>query len=443
MRQRRIFLCLLLPLIALAACSPGHLGSSEIAFIRDGHLWTVDPNSTNAFQAVAQDTSVIGYSWSPTHQILVFRTFDEQFAKTTAARQVRTNAITGQLADAPSVVNTVGVDGGNAIPIMLSDPRVQYSNPMWNMAGTRLLYRQEATGSSIPGNAMWLASQNDQPNGIAAKILPSSESLLSLSYTDSSAIGITERGIFTAPLNGASGHLLVSGPLTGHPLPSALERVLWQPQHTQPYLLYAKAALTKQATGQFSETALTIQLVLRTFHGQERTLATCDCTQFAWSPDGNTVLYSTGQTDTLVTVTTGSTFSFPVEGDSVPYWSPNSKFLLLDGSHTLQIVDVTEHQQRTLLSDGAPPEKSTIVAGVNALLQPVPNSLWAADSEHFIFLTRGRLNWQGQMLRTGKGLYTVTANAQGQPQGIPTVVDTGNDTQVGWSYQDANTSFLY
>ncbi len=429
--------------MGLAACSPGHLGSSEIAFIHAGHLWTIDPSGANAFQAVAQDTSVVGYSWSPTHQILVFRTLDEQFAKTAMARQLTTNAITGQVADAPSVVNTVGVDGGNAIPIMLSDPRVQYSNPMWNTAGTRLVYRQEATSSNLPGNAMWWASQNDQPNGIAARVLPSSESLLSLSYTDSSAIGITKSGIFTASLTGISARFLVSGSLAGHPLPAALERVLWQPQHAQQLLLYAKAASPKQATGQFSETALLIQLVLRIPNGQEKTLATCDCIQFAWSPDGNTVLYSTGQKDMLVNVTTGSTFSFPVEGDSVPYWSPNSKFLLLDGSHTLQLVDVVGHQQRILLSDGATPDESTIVAGVNTLLQPVPDSLWASDSEHFIFLTRDRLHWQGQMLRSGKGLYTVTIDAHGQSQGIPDVVDTGDDTQVGWSYQDANTSFLY
>ena len=28
-------------------------------------------------------------------------------------------------------------------------------------------------------------------------------------------------------------------------------------------------------------------------------------------------------------------------------------------------------------------------------------------------------------------------------QGSPVLVDKGNDTQAGWTYQDANTSFLY
>ncbi len=440
MRQRRFFLFLMLVLVSLAACSPGHLGGNEIAFIRDGHLWTIDPSGTNAFAAVTQDTPVVGYSWSPTHQILVFRTLDDAFAKTAAARQLVANAVTGQITDTPSTVNTIGIDGGSAIPIMLSSPDVQYSNPMWNATGTRLIYRQEPTASHTAENAFWWVSQNDQPGGIAAKNLPGSDSLLSLSYIDSSAIGITKRGIFTVSLTGTNAHFLLP-PLTGHPLPATLERILWQPHHTQPFLLYAELAPTKSSAQQIAETALTTQLILHAPDGKDKTLATCTCTQFTWSPDGNTVLYSTGQKDTLVNITTGSSFTFSVERNSVPYWSPNSKFLLVDGLHTLQVVQVAEHQQQVLLSDGVTPINSTTLAEVNVLLQPVPNSLWATDSNHFLFLTHNRLLWQGHML--GKGLYTVTVDAHGQPQGMPAVVDTGNDTQAGWSYQDANTSFLY
>ncbi len=443
MRQRRIFLFLMLMLVSLAACSPGHLGSNEIAFIRDGHLWTSDPNGANAFAAVTQDTPVVGYSWSPTHQILVFRALDDSFAKTAAAKQLAVNAVTGQITDTPSTVNTIGIDGGSAIPIMLSSSSVQYSNPMWNATGTRLIYRQEPSASQTPENAFWWASQNDQPGGIAAKNLPSSDSLLSLSYTDSSAIGITKRGVFTVSLTGTNTRFLLP-PLAGHPLPAALERILWQPHHAQPFLLYAEPAPTKSSTQRVSETALTIQLILHAPDGKDQTLATCTCTQFAWSPDGNTVLYSTGQKDTLVNITTGSSFTFTVEGNSVPYWSPNSKFLLVDGPHTLQIVQVAEQQSHVLLSDGATPTNSTTIAEVNVLLQPVPNSLCATDSSHFLFLTHNRLLWQGHRLGAGKGLYTVAVDAaHGQPQGVPAVVDTGNDTQAGWSYQDANTSFLY
>ena len=70
--------------ILFSACSPEHSGGNEIAFIRNGHLWTIDPSGANAFQVVSADTPVIGYSWSPDHHILVFRTLDAQFAKTTS-----------------------------------------------------------------------------------------------------------------------------------------------------------------------------------------------------------------------------------------------------------------------------------------------------------------------------------------------------------------------
>ena len=448
MRQRRVFLLMLFVLSSLmASCSAGHLGSNELAFIRDGHLWTIDPNGANAFEMEAQDTPVVGYSWSPTHQILVFRTLDPSFAKTFASTQLVTNTITGQVEDSPSTVNTVGIDGGSPIPIMLSSPDVQYSNPIWNTTGTRLLYRQGPTGTQIPSRTFWWASQNDQPEGIAAKILPTSNARLSPSYVDSSAIGTNSKGIFTVSLTGTNARFLVPDPLQGHPLPAALERVLWQPQHAQPSVLYARLTPSKNTQSTSSKTVGIlpgIQLMLHTSDGQEKAIATCVCVQFAWSPDGNTVLYSTGTRDTLLNTATNASFDIAVEGNSVPYWSPDSKFLLLDGLHTLQLVRVADQQQQVLLSDGVTAgDESISIAGVNALLQPVPNSIWASDSSHFLFLTSNRLLWQGHRLSSGKGLYTVTVDAHGQPQGTPVVVGTGNDTQAGWTYQDENTSFLY
>ncbi len=438
MKQRRVFLLLLFVLTSLmTSCSAGHLGSNELAFIRSGHLWTIDPNGANAFELVAQDTPVIDYSWSPTHQILVFRTLDPSFAKTFASHQLTTNTITGQVEDSPSTINTIGVDGGSPIPIMFSSSDVQYSNPVWNASGTRLLYRQGPTATQLASKTFWWASQNDQPGGIAAKLLPSSDARFSPSYIDSSAIGITKKGIFTVPLTGTNIRFLVPGPLQGHPLPAALERVLWQPQHAHPSVLYA----TQLTTSKTVEPE--IQLMLHTPDGQEKAITTCMCVQFAWSPDGNKVLYSTETKDVIFTVADHNSYDISVEGNSVPYWSPDSRFLLLEGMHTLQLVRIADQQQQVLLSDSTSSSERTTIAGVNALLQPVPNSLWAADSGHFLFLTHNRLLWQGHTLSTGKGLYTVTIDAHGQPQGMPVEVDTGNDTQAGWTNQDGNTSFLY
>lgn len=443
MRQRRVFLLLLFVFAGLlASCSAGHLGSNEIAFIRDGHLWTIDPNGANAFEMVAQDTPVVGYSWSPTHQVLVFRTLDSSFAKTSAAKQLQANAVTGQVGDSPSTVNTIGVDGGSPIPIMLSSPDVQYSNPIWNVTGTRLLYRQSPIGASAPSKTFWWASQNDQPEGIASKVLPTSIARLSPSYIDSSAIGSTNKGIFTVSLTGTNMRFIVPASVPAQPLPAALQRVLWQPQHAQqPSVLYARLATSSTSTTM--ATIPEVQLMLHTFSGQEEAITTCTCVQFAWSPDGNKVLYSTGAKDTILDISTHTSFDIPVEGNSVPYWSPDSTFLLLDGVHTLQLVHIADKQSQTLLKDGLVDSGGLTVAGANALLQPAPNSLWAGDSRHFLFLTHNRLLWQGSSLKPGKGLYSVTIDADGHIQGTPVTADTGNDTQAGWTNQDENTSFLY
>src|SRR3954447_18582146 len=99
MKQYCFVILLLCILSSLTACSPGHLGSTVIAFTRNGHLWTIDPNGTNAFEIVAQDTPVVGYSWSPTHQILTFRILDVDFTKTTTAKHLTGQPITGLTED--------------------------------------------------------------------------------------------------------------------------------------------------------------------------------------------------------------------------------------------------------------------------------------------------------------------------------------------------------
>ena len=426
--------------ILFSSCSPGHSGGNEIAFIRNGHLWTIDPSGTNAFQVVSEDAPVIGFSWSPDHHILVFRALDAQFAKTGAAKQVLANRVTGQISDAPSTINTIGVDGGTSIPVMLSSSGIQYSNPYWNTSGTRLLYRQESTTTPfIPGSVLWWVSQNDQPEGIAAKRLPLSYSLPSFSYIDSMTIGNSENGSFSSTTQGTEIHYLVSGKLPGHPLPATLERVLWQPAHAHPLILYA---ITLNSSAKTSSQRL-VQLVTLSSGGQPTLLASCACTQFAWSPDGSSVLYSTGTTFTIMHVNTKSTFTIATEPDSVPYWSPNNNFLLVDGPHQLQLVSIATKKSQVLLTDEkiqSSRMSNTPVLTTQSLVQSVPNNIWASDSLHFLFLTRGRLHWGQNML--SPGLYEVTINSSGKTN-TPTLVDTGNDTQVGWSYQDMNTSFLY
>jgi len=435
-----VLLLALLSMLALAACTSGNLGSEEIAFVRDGNLWTIDPNGANIFEAEAQSTPVLGYGLSPDHQLFVFRTLDSTFAKTPAGAHLAINPITGLVGDVPSTLNTVGIDGGSPIPIILSSPTLSHSNAWWSPNNNRLLYREGASSTlASPDLVTWVISQNDQPVGIARKFLPNSFSIPSISADSLTAIGNSSQGIFTTTLAGTNFTFVQRGALSGHSLPASMERVLWQPAHQHPSILYAITSNTP------INSQISFDLILRTANGQTRVLANCACRQFAWSPDGNRVLYSTSQGYTILNIQDGTHVSFETEHEAVPYWSPDSRALLLDGLHTLTLIHVADGHTQVILSDGhAPVMTDEPLPNAAAFLQPLGNSLWNADSQRFVLVTRGRTLWQGQQLSSGNGLYTVSLNEQDEPQGLPTLVD-GNvhDTQPGWSYEDPNTSFLF
>lgn len=431
----------LLGILALAACSAGSLGNEGIAFVRDGNLWTIDPGGQNAFEVVSQSTPVLGYGLSPDHQIFTFRTLDESIARSQAGKRLAVNPLTGLAGDLPSTLNTLGIDGGSPISLILSSPGLARSNAWWTPDGTHLLYREGASANlSAPDLVTWWISQNDQPLGIARKFLPYSFSIPSISSDSSLAIENSPTGLFTSNLAGTNLLKLQATLLVGHPLPASLERVLWQPVQQHPAVLYAVRS-TKQSGGGKNA----IELLLRTSSGQVQQLAQCDCRQFAWAPDGQHVLYSTSQGYTVLDLQSSASFSFATEHGAVPYWSPNSTALLMDGTHTLTLVNIATQQTRTLLSDGREPVMTDApLPGSVAFLQPVENSLWNIDGKRLVFSTRGRTLWEGEELAPGNGLYTLTLNSQGQPQGVPVSVDANtHDTQPGWSYENPDTSFLF
>jgi hypothetical protein len=250
--------------------------------------------------------------------------------------------------------------------------------------------------------------------------------------------------MFTTTLAGSQFQLIIRGSLSGHPLPASLERVLWQPAHLHPGILYV-IAKDSSIPHSSPNKVMPVKLILLDSQQHTRTIATCNCTQFAWSPDGNSVLYSTGTQYTILNIKDLSSFSVTAEFGCVPYWSPDSRFIILDGSHTLQLVNVADQQQQVLLRDVASGLDTAYspLPDSQALLQPISNSIWASDSRQFLFLTRNRLLWQGKNLDSGKGLYTVSIDSNGRVQGSPAIVDNGNDSQASWTYEDPDTSFLF
>jgi hypothetical protein len=461
-QKRLLLLVLLLFALFLSACSPGHIGSNEISFVRDGHLWTIDPDGANAFEVTPNGPPVIGYAWSPDHRIFAFRTIDANFSKTAIGRHVTINPVTALTNDVPSVINTIGIDGGTPIPIAVSGAGIQHSNAWWNPAGNRLLYREESTTViQNAGTQSWWISQNDQPLDIARNLLPYSYSIPSLS-SNNMAIGNSSQGLFTTTLAGTQFQFILQGTLPGHPLPASLERVLWQPAHLNPSMLYAIASETTGKVPSFlckggsggdpcgrspgsNTAAMQVQLILRDSQEQTTTIAICNCSQFAWSPDGNSILYSSGTQFTIFNMHNHSSYTVSAESGSVPYWSPDSRFIILDGLHTLQLINVTNQRHQELLSDLTSEANTPLppLPDSHRLLQPISNSIWSIDSQQFLFLTRNRLVWRGKNLDSGKGLYTVSIDGNGRVQGSPSIVDSANDSQISWTYEDPDTSFIF
>src|SRR5690242_12083750 len=61
----------LLPVWLLSGCAL-HPGADEVAFLRGGRLWLVNPDGTGLVRA--SGGGVVSFAWSPDHHQLVFRT---------------------------------------------------------------------------------------------------------------------------------------------------------------------------------------------------------------------------------------------------------------------------------------------------------------------------------------------------------------------------------
>lgn len=435
-----VFLILFLLCSGLTACSPGHDGGRVVAFIRDGILWTSDPNGANMFAVVQQEDPVVGFSWSPNHQLLAFRTTNQMHWR--ESQEHSTYHLTGLVSDLPGSLHTIGVDGGTSIPLIFNNPDSRYSNLIWNSNGTRLIYRlSNLHPVDQSDQVLWSITQNDQPGGIAQKTLPPTYSIPSFSYQSEQYqfLGIGPQGPFTTTINGDQQRTITEA-LFGHPLPASLERILWQPGSHDQRFLYALPVTSED----FSDPSM-YQLILGELNGKTETLTTCQCEQFAWSPDGAAILYQTPEKLSILTLQNHTTWDIPLSEKTVPYWSSDGTFLLLDNQSSLQLLIPAKQQLYTLLSkeqtEQEPPTTEQTLPEASTLLQPTSNSLWSPDNRHILFQTKGRLQWQEQTLQ--EGLYSVEINEEGKALQAPTQIATGNISQIGWTYQDANTAFLY
>ncbi len=414
---------------ALGACSPGHVGGDEIAFLRGGALWEIDLDGSNLHQIASGQ--IVGFSWSPDHHQIVLR---------------MANGTTPALphafgfGDLKSEIGVTSVDGGNIMQITPPDSGLWRSDAWWDASGNRLLYREEASGSNGQFDApQWKLSQSDQPAGIARKDLPASVALPAVNSDASliASIDASGRVLVGAPGNPASA--VATGALTMLPgSPGYPARPLWQPGTGA--LLYAAAGTNPDAA----------RLLLRSSVGATHTLLTVgNLQQYAWSPDGRSLLVRTASEYQVYSASGAEQFVWPESSAaSLPFWSPDSRFILLLEPDGAALVTIATRQRQPLLTGPValpPPASNPQLA---PFLRPATSSPWKADSSAFLLSNDGKGTWNAQPDKplpvasgSGDGVYLVTLGQNNAAQ-FPSLIDWGEHQSAAWTTLDPNCAFL-
>ncbi len=417
-----------LALGALSACSPGHTGGNEIGFLRGGALWAIDPDGSNLHQI--ESGQFIGFSWSPNHQQIALRQANGKPPGDTTAFG---------LGDLKSELGVTAIDGGNIIQITPPNSGLLRSDAWWDSSGNRLLYREEPPDrESAGGLPQWKLSQSDQPAGIARKDLAASVVLPAINSDGSLIASMDSKGTIFVWKPGSAPGAIVSGVLTVLPGSNEPARPLWQPNTGA--LLYAAAGPGPTDT----------KFLLRQSNGSTRTLATiANLQQYAWSPDGNLLLARTSSDYRIYSEQGTLRFAWDDRASaSLPFWSPDSHFILLLEPDGFSLVDVAAHTVSHLLNaDLNLPASPT--AGQAPWLRPATNSPWKVDSSAFVFIAATGSTWNAPSGRplplgsgTGDGLYVSVLNQQQKTPQFPTLLDWGIHQDAAWSTLDPNCAFL-
>jgi hypothetical protein len=416
----------------LAACNPGHSGADEIAFLRAGALWTISPDGSNLNQI--ETGGFVGVAWSPDHHQIVLRM--PHGALTPPASPF------GQ-GDSISELGVTAIDGGNIIQITPPNSGLLRSDAWWDASGNRLLYREESAGgdgaTAEIGTPQWKLSQADQPAGIARKDLPASIVLPAVNHDGRQIATIDASGNVWLGAPGQAPRLLASDALTILPGSFYPARPLWQPDTG--YLLYVVASSTPDAT----------TLLLSDTNGHRQSLLTIGkLQQYAWSPDGQHLLLRTASDFRIYSASGVEQLSWDAAAPSLPFWSPDSRFVLLLSPDGISLVSLAARAPLPLLLRGSialPPAPSDATQA--SILRPASSSPWKSDSSAFLFLNDGQGLWTiqpdhplAQHSGPGDGLYSSTLDASGSAAHFPTLLDWGEHQSITWSTLDPNCAFL-
>lgn len=416
-----VALCLTLVGVLLAGCGV-HPGEEQIAYQRADQLWVINPDGSNARQLAPRN--ILGYSWSPDHHELVFR-YGSSIAQTPGATWAPLETV--------SELAVVSISGGQPTQITPSARGLARSDAWWDPQGNRLLYREYAPGPGIAA-PIYIESQNDQPVGIARKVILGAATLPTLSPDGSQVAVIDPTGAVRLGPAAQLGAIIARGALTSLPGTTRPARLLWQPGHN---------AIVYPTAGPNGATALT-RLDLKT-HASQTIATVSDLRDMAFSPDGSLLLLATPTGYTVVPAGGGTARAAIAESDPLAqaYWSPNGRWLLLEDHRGARLIRTSDWSVMGALTYATPltePQISELTPWRPAAVSP-----WSSDSSAFAFVS-GHGSWQGQGLDRLQGttlasLY-VEKVSQRTIQGAPTRIASSDITTPGWSYLDPSTALL-
>ena len=414
----------LLGALALAGCG-FHPGGDQIAYLSGDQLWVANPDGSDPRQLTPRQT--ISFSWSPDHHELVFR----------YGASVGSPPPPGATWAAPESVSELAVtsiSGGSPTQITPTARDQARSDAWWDPQGNRLLYREYTPGAGGIA-AAYFESQNDQPVGIARKVVLAAATLPTLSPDGSQVAVIDPDGALRIGPAGQPGHSLAQDALIRLAGSDRPARILWRPGHDA--LLYPSAGPDDVTTS--------LTLLDLASHTSRHITSVGGLRDVAFSPDGALLLLATPTGYTIWPMDGQTPRAVIAESDPLAqaYWSPDGRWLLIEDHSGARLIRTSDWSVAATLAYASPLAEPTL--SDTTLWRPAATSPWSADSSAFAFAS-GPATWQGQPLPTpasgaAAGLYTqqVTSSA---PSGAPSLVASGVISSPGWSYPDPSTTLL-
>jgi hypothetical protein len=404
-------------LLALMAGCAYHPGGNALAFLRDGHLYTIQADGSNLHQIAGGD--IVNYSWSPSRQQLVYRT----------ASPFPSNRGQSPLENAPDLsgnLSVVSVNGGSTLPITPDAASLVRSDAWWNADGNRLLYAERfPTTDGLDSATEYVVSQADQPVGIASKSISDAATLPALSADGAQVAQINAQGDLLLGAPGTSGQKVASGVLRQLPDTSRVGRVLWRPRTND--LLYTTAAENNA-----------VQLTLHEGTGATRSLGTVTgMLDACFSPDGAWLLIRTTERFTVWDVRSPGSARYDwanSDQTAIPYWSPDSKRLFVFDAAGATLVELDRKVTTRVLTYAQPYQTRQ----GSPHWRPAPGSLWSPDGGSVAFMAAAGDSWNGARFTAGLYIANVGASGAGNAQ----LIDSGADEAPIWSYLDPSASFL-